>query len=109
MSDRRICVTRHRPLVALLIERRIIDATTPVIEHATADDVRDRIVVGVLPIHLAALAYLVIDVPLALTLADRAAMTAGEIPLERLREIAGPAVAYHVRTPEQLRQGGYET
>ena len=30
-----IVITRHKPLVALLRERGIIDDSTPVLEHAT--------------------------------------------------------------------------
>ncbi|MCR4333015.1 MAG: hypothetical protein NUV34_10020 [Sulfuricaulis sp.] len=98
LDRRQLVITRHQPLITLLIERGIITADARVIAHATADDVRDTDVVGVLPLHLAALARSVTEVPLELTLVDRAAMTAGDLPIERLREIAGEAVTYVVRT-----------
>jgi hypothetical protein len=72
-------------------------ARTPVVEHASADDVRGKHVIGVLPLHLAALADSVTEVPIRMTIEDRQAAQAGDLPLERLREIAGEAVTYTVR------------
>ena len=91
-----VIVTRHPSLVELLVERGVCPAGTPVIEHATPDDVRGRHVIGVLPMHLAALAASVTEVKVNMTLEDREAAQAGDLPLERLREIAGPAVRYIV-------------
>lgn len=48
-----VIVSRHAGFVALLAERGIVGR---VIAHATADDVRGRIVIGALPLHLACLA-----------------------------------------------------
>ncbi len=63
-----IIITRHKELVHVLAERGIIDYTSNVIEHATAEDVRGRHVIGILPLNLAALAEKVtapeFDVPL---------------------------------------------
>ena len=87
-----IVVTRHPALVALLVERGLIPPDAPVIPHATEADVRGRAVIGVLPLRLAVLAYSVTEVPLDLGPEDRGV----ELPLERLREIAGPAVTYYV-------------
>jgi len=59
-----IIVTRHPALVEVLREDFRIDG--PVIAHATADDVRGKRVVGVLPLHLAAAAESVTEVTLNL-------------------------------------------
>ena len=52
MSDF-VIVSRHAGFVALLREKGI---TGRVIAHATADDVRGKVVIGALPLHLACLA-----------------------------------------------------
>lgn len=64
-----------------------------VISHASPGDVAGRHVIGVLPMHLAALADRVTEIPLALGPGDRGQ----EIGLDRLREIAGQARTYIVR------------
>ena len=88
-----IVITRHPALVDLLRERGIITGEEPVIEHATADDVRGRHVIGVLPLSLAAEAASITEVPLSLAPEDRGQ----ELGLDRLREIAGAARTYVVR------------
>ena len=92
MKTNEIVVTRHPALVTLLRERGIISADCRVLEHATADDVRDKHVVGVLPLSLAALAAEVTEIPLAIT----PDMRGKELDLETLRSIAGEAVTYMV-------------
>jgi putative CRISPR-associated protein (TIGR02620 family) len=59
-----IIVTRHPALVAVLAED--YGHTGPVLAHATADDVRGKAVIGVLPLHLAAEAESVTEVTLNL-------------------------------------------
>lgn len=87
-----IVVTRHTALVDLLIERGLIDSGTPVISHATPEQVTGRDVIGVLPLSLAALANSVTEIPLALT----PELRGRELDLETLRSIAGEAVTYRV-------------
>jgi len=87
-----LVVTCHPALVALLKERGIITGDSDVLAHATAEDVRGRHVVGVLPLHLACLAATVTVVELALTPDDRKA----GLGIERLRAIAGEATTYRV-------------
>lgn len=62
----KIIVTRHRGVVAWLKRRGIVGE---VIAHATPDEIRDRDVYGILPLHLAAEAnsITVIDLPLLST------------------------------------------
>lgn len=92
-----VVVTRHASLVAYLREIGMIGVHARIIAHATEADVLDQRVIGVLPMHLAALAASVTEVPLALTAEDRQAMTAGDLTIERVREIAGIPVTYQVR------------
>lgn len=88
----KIVVTRHPALVTLLIERGLIEPDTPVIAHATPEEVTGKHVIGVLPLSLAALANSVTEVPLALT----SEMRGKELDLATLRAIAGEAVTYKV-------------
>ena len=67
-------------------------AGVPILEHANAEDVAGRHVIGVLPLALAAHAASVTEIPLALAPADRGR----ELDLPRLRQIAGAPVTYIV-------------
>ncbi len=101
-----IIVTRHVPLVDLLRERHpdLLRGEVRVLAHVSdPDEIRGQHVIGVLPLHLASVCASVTEVPLALTPADRGTMAAGDLPLTRLREIAGAPVRYVVRTEEQAR------
>lgn len=63
----KLIVTRHKALVKYLEEKGLVDKGTIVVEHASADDVKGKEVIGVLPMGLAALAESVtvvdMDVP----------------------------------------------
>lgn len=89
----KVIITRHPALVDLLRERGLVDQHTPVLAHASADDVAGRHVYGVLPLSLAALAAMVTEIPLSLAPEDRGR----ELDLNRLREIAGETRTYVVR------------
>lgn len=91
MSDT-IVVTRHAALVQYLIEQGLVSASVSVITHATPDDVRDKHVIGVLPLSLAALAASVTEVPLILP----AELRGHELTLEQVRAHARPVAMYHV-------------
>lgn len=91
-----LIVTRHPSLVDYLRELRIVTGETRVIEHATSDDVRGKHVIGILPHHLSALAATITEIPMRTTMADREAMQRGDLPIERLREIAGEPITYTV-------------
>ena len=88
----KIIVTRHQSLVQYLHEEGIISGYEQIVSHADEDTVRDKEVIGVLPLRLAAMAKTVTEVPLALTAEDRGK----ELPVERIREIAGAPVTYTV-------------
>lgn len=93
MTTTTIVVTRHPALVALLIERGLITADAPVIAHATAADVRDKHVIGVLPLSLASLALSVTEIPLNVP----AELLGVELTLEQCREFAGETRTYAIR------------
>lgn len=87
-----VVVSRHAGLVDYLREIGIIDAATPVLPHATADDVLGKHVVGVVPLHLAAAAALVTEVPLDLPFELRGL----ELSADQVRLHARPPVTYRV-------------
>lgn len=97
MQNIDIVVTRHRPLVEWLLECRLIAPGTPIIEHAAISDVAGKHVLGVLPHWLSSKAASVTEVPMnGLTPADRESMAKGDLPLERVREVAGEPITYLV-------------
>lgn len=59
-----VIVTRHPALVEWLQRSGRVATSVQVVTHATADDVRDKFVFGVLPLHLAAEAKSVTEVML---------------------------------------------
>ncbi len=87
-----VVVTRHAGLVDYLVEEGIVGTDVPVISHASAEDVRGKHVIGVLPLSLAAEADKVTEVPLRLTPELRGV----ELSLDQVREIAGDPVTYKV-------------
>lgn len=89
-----LVVTRHDALVAYAREIGLVADDVPVLAHVTEADVTGQHVLGVLPLHLAASAASVTEIPLALEPADRGV----ELPIERVRAIAGDPVRYVVRT-----------
>jgi len=62
LNSRNIIISRHRGLVEWLRNHGV---EGKVIEQATPDDVKDKVVYGVLPLHLACLAdrVITIDMP----------------------------------------------
>lgn len=94
-----LVVTRHPALVDYLRRHGCIGDDVEVREHVTADDVRDRHVIGVLPMHLAALAASVTEVPLALT----PDMRGRELTLEELERVAGRPRRYRVLEVDTVR------
>ena len=92
-------VTRHTALVTYLLELGLITPSTPVVAHATKQNVIDKDVIGVLPLHLAAWTNTVSEIPLNLT-PDRRGR---ELTLEEVRACAQPLVKYVVRQVEPVR------
>lgn len=87
-----LVVTRHQGLVDYLIEEKIVTPDVPVLPHATAEDLRGKRVVGVLPIHLAAECERVVVIPLDLP----AELRGGELTADQVRKYASPPVEYSV-------------
>jgi len=92
-------VTRHTALVAYLIELGLITSETPVVAHATKENVLNKDIIGVLPLHLAAWANTVSEVPLNLT----PDMRGRELTIDEVRACAQPLVKYVVRQVEPVR------
>lgn len=90
--DSAVVVTRHPALVEYLREQGLVDENAQVVAHATVDDVRGRHVFGVLPLHLAANADCVTEVPLNLPQELRGT----ELSLEQVRQYAGTVTTYRV-------------
>lgn len=88
----KIVITRHSGLVDYLIDIGLIDQNTPVIAHATAEDVRDKHVIGVLPLSLAALAASITELPLALPPELRGV----ELTSAEVRQFGGAPITYVV-------------
>ena len=88
-----IVVTRHAALVDYLVRSKICPPNPDVREHVTENDVRGAHVIGVLPLHLAALAERVTVVPLHLT----PEMRGQELDLATVTRIAGDPQTYVVR------------
>ena len=87
-----IIVTRHAALIDYLIAEGHATADTPHVSHVTPDDVRGKHVIGVLPMHLAALTASITEIPLDIP----ADMRGKELSLADLRNYARPAVKYVV-------------
>lgn len=93
---RPVVVTRHSALVEYLTELGVVPAGTEVVTHAAAEQVRGRHVFGVLPLHLAAEARRVTEVPLHVP----AELRGVELTLAQVRQFAGPLTSYVVfRSP----------
>lgn len=92
-------VTRHKALVAYLLEIGMIDEDTEVIGHATQADVLNHHIIGVLPLALAEAAASVTEIPLNLTEQDRG----NELDLDRVREIADAPRTYAVHRRMDLQ------
>lgn len=87
-----IIVTRHTGAIAWLREENPALATCQVIESPTADDVRDREVVGNVPMHLAAVAHAVTAIEF-----EGAPPRGAEYGVEEMRAAGARLVRYVVR------------
>lgn len=87
-----VIVTRHPALVAHLREIGLATPATPVLTHAAPEQIQGRRVIGVLPLHLAALAAEIVVVPLAVPPELRGV----ELTLDQVRDLAGEPETYTV-------------
>lgn len=88
-----IVVTRHNALIEYLKKNNVVQGDVRVIEQATPDDVRGNHVIGVLPLHLAALAGKVTVVDLNVP----AELRGVELSLEQIEKYARGISSYIVR------------
>lgn len=94
-----IITTRHSSFADYLIRSGIAPADAVFLPRAGADDIRGCRVIGPLPIHLAALAYEWIHVPVDMRDLPRD----HELTPEELAERVGEPVVYTVRTGSPVR------
>lgn len=95
-----IIVTRHAGALQWLAARGIIGR---VIDRATADDVRGNVVIGVLPLELAAEAETVRVIRFSSPDArQRLAETKGDIPFEEMGVLGAELVGFVVRREDEI-------
>jgi putative CRISPR-associated protein (TIGR02620 family) len=87
-----IVVTRHPGMVTYLHAHGVIPEDCRVLTHATAEDVRGKRVVGVLPLHLAAEAAEVVEVPMDIP----EHLRGSELSTMQVEIYARPEVTYRV-------------
>ena len=87
-----VVVTRHPGLVEWLIRANLINQDTPVIAHATVDDVLGKHVIGVLPMSLACHVQAVTEVALTIP----AEMRGKELSIDQVEEYQQGVVTYKV-------------
>lgn len=88
----KIVVTRHPSLVTLLGEQGLVGEEVEVVAHATADDVRGKHVIGVLPLALAAEAETITEATLRVPPEARGR----ELSLDEVRECFQGLTTYKV-------------
>lgn len=88
----KVIVTRHKVLVDHMINMGIISKDTPVIAHATREDIENKHVIGVLPLSLAKYAGAITELPLSIP----AELRGKELTLEQLKKFAGEPTTYLV-------------
>lgn len=94
-----LVVTRHKGLCEYLIHQGLITSDTPIIEHATPEDVTGRHVLGVLPHWLSSKAASVTEVPLNVPAEKRGV----ELTLDDMMLFAGDAKTYVVQEVQSER------
>ena len=94
---KQVIVTRHPALVEYLVQTGVCPEGTPVITHGTAENLTGKHAIGVLPLHLAAVAAMVTEIPMAIPPELRGV----ELDLEQTKKYAGQPVTYKVSKIEQ--------
>lgn len=87
-----LIITRHPGLLEFLLQEGVLVGSVPVLAHAKAEDLRGKVVIGVLPLHLAAEADLVIEAQLDLT----PEMRGKELSADEVRRVFRGFRAYRV-------------
>ncbi len=94
-QQHKLVVTRHPALVTHLEEIGLLkEGEAEVLTHVEdPQEVEGKTVIGVLPMHLAALTHLYVNVPLHIP----ADMRGKELTIDQVREYVKPAEAYYVQ------------
>jgi len=100
-----LIVTRHPGLVEYLIEEGIVNSSTPVVTHASVEDLKGKHIVGVLPNHLSCHTTCMTEIPLDLPVELRGK----KLTVEDVRKYARPAVTYVIRTVADFENGHRES
>ena len=87
-----VVVTRHLGLVEYLIELGLCSKDTQIIQHGTAEDVRGKHVIGVLPMYLAVLAESITEVHMSIP----EELRGQELTLEQMLMYGGKPLTYRV-------------
>ena len=96
-----VVVTRHPALLDFLIEEGIVqEGNFLLIAQAKAEDVEGKDVIGNLPLHLAAMAHTITEVPLKIPFELRGK----ELTLKEIRKYAGDPVTYNVDRSRPLKK-----
>lgn len=88
----KIVITRHPALISYLEEIGLISEGTPVYAHATPELVKDKQVIGILPLYLAVLTETITEIPLNIPQELRGQ----ELSLEQIRQYADAPRTYAV-------------
>lgn len=96
MNTETIIITRHPALTEYIFERGIAPRGTLVIPHASEEHVRGRRCIGPLPLHFAALAASIVEIPLRIP----AELRGIELTLKQVRAMASPPREYRVQSIE---------
>jgi len=91
-----VVVTRHKALIEYLVETGMVSPDVPVFEHAAEEVVKGKHVIGVLPIHLAALCEKYTNIGLSVP-ADKRGQ---ELSLDEVREFATEPTTYRIEIEE---------
>jgi len=90
---KKVIVTRHSGLIEYLLKMDLMSPEDTVVAHATVEDVKDRDVIGVLPLSLAVHANSITEVPLNIP----AELRGKELSFEQVQRFAGNPVTYRVK------------
>jgi len=94
-----IIITRHHAMVELLVKKGLVDESTPVLAHASAEEVQGKHVFGVLPHSLSCLTASFTEIPLRIP----AELRGKELSLAELEQFTGEPVTY---TVSRIKVGG---
>ena len=89
-----VIVTRHKALLEYIVMHRLAPDDAVILTHVDAEAIRGKHVIGVLPLHLAAEAAKVTEIPMNIP----SELRGQELTLEQMDVVAGMPVTYIVRT-----------